>query len=836
MRATLSGYYRNLQFDQTKVAKELFDVTKQISSGQKIQYAHESPTTFVDTVRLDNEITTLTQVKNNTQSALQVSTNTDTTMNEMTKILDTMKVKLINAANETNTQESLNSIAAELRGLESNLIQLANTSINGNYIFSGSDIKTKPIDANGVYQGNAEDMTTFIGSGVEQTFNINGQDLFLGEENSIQRKITLNVPLVNQTKLYPDVMIDPNIPRSTAEEEYITGRHTIRDLMGDTDEIVNDLDPQHHFYIQGTNHEGISFKETISMRDDETIDGLLSRIGQAFGNLSNSQLVNVTLNKNGQIEIEDNRPGSSKLDFHMVANSHIKIPLDPSTDANGAALDLEELNTNNTHVKSFIKSDFTEFVSNIGQRQDIYDADNFELSGDFLTQDGQKATGATLLSDVLRSDVLSISFGGVDSTTPAPGVPVAPAFYNITPTSTMQDLVNAIDATYDANPVGTGDISVSIKDGKISFSRVNQTSPDIDIQLESHNVANGVFGNAATLVDGLPSDASVAFDESQFIKEANKLLGNVSQIVKSDNTYATLGTKLYDVASGTDLNGQVLSFEGIDVNGTAFQATINLSTAGSSFTYNGAGPYAIFNMGNQGPVTAANPQFAVPANDMTYKQLTDVMNMVITGNVPASLANVNGATGVADDYNAAVTNAEQIAVTNLSHDGKIVFEQRGTTLTQATFSLSDANASDLTANASVLTFQSNNALEISDPKTNFFKQIDEIISSIEAGRIRADGTLDDPRNVGVQNSIQAIDDLSDHIYNQHSVAGVQSQTLQVTSDRTDMLIITTQTLRSETIDVDFAEASLQLKQLELNYQAMLSTVSRISQLSLVNYL
>ena len=50
MRATLSGYYRNLQFDQTKTAKELFDVTKQISSGQKIQYAYEDTSTFIDAV------------------------------------------------------------------------------------------------------------------------------------------------------------------------------------------------------------------------------------------------------------------------------------------------------------------------------------------------------------------------------------------------------------------------------------------------------------------------------------------------------------------------------------------------------------------------------------------------------------------------------------------------------------------------------------------------------------------------------------------------------------------------------------------------------------------
>ncbi len=839
MRATLNGYYRNLQFDQTKTAKELFDVSKQISSGQKIQYAYESPTTFIDTVRLDNEVTTLTQVKKTSQNALQVSTNTDSTMNEMTKILDTMKVKLINAANETNTQESLNAIARELRGLEKNLVQLANTSIDGNYIFSGSEIKTKPIDANGVYQGNDEDMKAFIGSGVEQTFNINGQDLFLGDENDTERKITLNVPLFNQTKLYPDVMIDENISRNTAEEEYITDRHTIRDLMGDTDEIINDVDFQHHFYIQGTNHDGVSFKEVVSMRDDETVDGLLSRIGQAFGNLPNSQLVTVEINHDGQIEILDNRAGSSKLDFHMVAN----------TDIAGPATDIEQLNTNQTPVKSFIKSDYTEFVSNIGQRQDMYDPDFFELSADFITQDGKKATGATLLSDVLRSDVQSIAFGGFDSTTPAPGVAVAPAFFDVTPSSTMQDLMNAIDATYDANPVGSGDMVVSMKEGKIVVGRVHLTAPDLNIQLESHNVVGGVLGNAATLVDGLPSDASVAFDESQFKKEANKLLGNVSQIVKSDNSYADLNTRLYEVADTTGatvLDGKQLSFEGIDINGNAFVASINLLDAGSTFTYNGT-DYNIFNMGlpdpvdptKPAPITTTNPQTPVAANDMTYKQLTDVMNMVLTANLPAAAPGaVNAATGVADAYNTAIDSAEVRATTTLTHDGKIVFSESNKTLTQASFKLSDSNASSLApgTEASILTFQSNNALEISDPKTNFFKQIDEIISSIEAGRLRADGNLDDPRNVGVQNSIQAIDDLSEHLFNQHSIAGVQSQTLQVTKDRTDLLIITTETLRAETIDVDFAEASLQLKQLELNYQAMLSTVSRISQLSLVNYL
>jgi flagellar hook-associated protein 3 FlgL len=51
-----------------------------------------------------------------------------------------------------------------------------------------------------------------------------------------------------------------------------------------------------------------------------------------------------------------------------------------------------------------------------------------------------------------------------------------------------------------------------------------------------------------------------------------------------------------------------------------------------------------------------------------------------------------------------------------------------------------------------------------------------------------------------------------------------------------MLEISSKSLRSSIIDTDLAEASLSLAQLNTNYQAMLSTVSKISKLSLVNYL
>jgi flagellar hook-associated protein 3 FlgL len=216
---------------------------------------------------------------------------------------------------------------------------------------------------------------------------------------------------------------------------------------------------------------------------------------------------------------------------------------------------------------------------------------------------------------------------------------------------------------------------------------------------------------------------------------------------------------------------------------------------------------------------------------MTYRELMDVINMVVTHNLPQ---NTNSST----DYDNAIIASNVKGKTQLDSSGKIMFDDLtpNITSTQASISMYDANSSDFTKDASIATFNSNNALTIRDPKTDFFSQLDEAISAVEKNRHRADGNAVDPRNLGVQNGIQIIDDLNDHVSRMQTQAGAQSQSLDAASQRSELLLLNTQILRSEVLDTDVAEASMRLQQLSLNYQAMYSSISRISQLSLVNYL
>jgi flagellar hook-associated protein 3 FlgL len=698
VRVTTSSFYNNIYGENNKINQKLFDVNQQISSGQKIQYAYEDPGVSIDSLRLNDEITTLTQVKTSAQSAYKTSTQTDTTIGEITKTLDSMKVKLLNSANSVNSDTSLQAIAKELRGLQSHLLSLANTSIGGQYLFSGTATAQKPIDANGVYQGNSQNLEAFLGSGAKQKYNISGAQLFLGQETQINRNITTNVPQLSLTQQYPDIMQDPSMARNSGTPAYISPTSTIRDLMGDTDNITTNDTWQAHFYVQGTKTDGTSFKQRIDLNTTDTVDNLLQKISNVYG----ANQVNVSMNANGQIEIQDKRSGSSKLDFQMVG----------AVDFTGAA---------------------AATVNNI---------DALQLG----TADFQNVVGPTATPNLLY-----------------------------------------------------------VKE----FTKSGFTTPT--------GIPNTIEG--------------INYDRTNFTQSGAQLSSNVSQIVKSDNSFAIPSTKLLDVASPATLNTQQLTVSGKTITGAAYTMQIDLKTAGSTFSLDGGTTnYTIFDTNT--------PRAAVNADTMTYQQLMDVVNMATTNSLPAA------APGTAANYDAAITTANTLGSTALDASGKIVFKDKTAPVTKAQMSIYDSSSSNFTGASaatgiagSILNFNANNALSISDPKTDFFATIEETIKSVEERKTRADGTsTSDPRNIGIQNSIQKIDDLNNHVMRLQTEAGSYSQVLQASSDRTDMLIISTKTLQSSVMDTDVAQATLEMTQLTNNYQAMLSGISKISKLSLVNYL
>lgn len=707
MRVTAASYFNNIYGENNKLNRQLFDVNKQISSGLKIQYSHENPGVFIDTLRLDDEIATLQQTKSSAQNAYKFSTQTDTSIGDIVKTLESMKVKLVNAASDTNSQNSLDALTKELRGLKNHIQTLSNTSINGQYLFAGTATGEMPIDANGNYQGNNKDIHAFLGSGIKQAYNISGSELFLGEQSKINRTITTNIEQLNLTKLYPIDLSNGSAVQT--QKSYIKTTDTIRDLMGDTDnDSTNTPGKLSHFYIQGTRSNGDSFKQKIDLEMTSKIDDLLAKISTSYGN----NQVNVTLNSRGQIEVSDKLSGSSKLDFHLVGAVDFGITGIDNADV----INLNQLETVNASAK-------------------------FD---DILSKNKTMYVKEFIKSGLTTSD----------------------------PTMTIQGL---------------------------------------------------------------------NYDNFYFDNKGATLSSNVSQIIRGTNEFATGSTKLVDV-SGSNLNsGGSLALKGKNIYGATYDITITLNTP-STFTDNVSGnTYNIYGAAYNDLNTNGIKEIGegLPSNEkeMTYQQLMDITNMALTGSLPTVPNPGNDPL----DYDAAIANANALGKVSLSIDGKLSFNDYIHPVTTATLSLSDTTTnsffSNVTSLGNAFTFQANNAITIRDAKTNIFSQIEEMIKSVETGKKYADGTSNsDQRNLGVNNSIQMMDDLMDHVSRLQAQAGSNSQVLNNTVSRNDLLIISTKTLRSDVIDTDIAEATLKMQQLSLNYQALLSNISKVSKLSLVNYL
>jgi flagellar hook-associated protein 3 FlgL len=668
MRVSFNSAYDRFLVNNSNTQEGLNEISKQLSSGKKIQFGHESPSVFIDTLRLENEITTFNQTKDTSNKAKMFSDNTDSVLNEFGTNLDTFKTKLLAAANNIQSNESNEALVKDLKAIREHLLNLANTSINGQFIFSGSAISKKPVNSDGSYNGNSESLNAKVGSQVELSYNLDGNSLLFGKDIGFQKTLTTNVKHYNLNELYPQVMQGLQDTNNLSKEVFIKGSNTIRDLVGDNDQNTTNQSST-FFYVRGTKTDGTTFKEKFSLSQSDTLDSLTQKIEAIYGNSATNSLVNVKLNEWGQIEITDKTNGRNLIDFHMVA----------ATDLSGAS---------NADVNDISK-----------------------LSG-LTVQDAIDASGGSLKN---YNGVLITSF---------------------------------------------------IKSGSDALN-----------------------------LDGTKDNVGTSYDKVLFSKNASYLKSNVSQVTISGNNFASSQTKISEVAG--DLTGKSTSFSysGKDITGANLTGTINLST-----------------------LTGDTPNKSI--NEVTYQQL---MN-----EIAKAVSKTND-----------ITEARKKVDVYLDEKGKInIRDLTNSNTTKMDFSLYDTSTDSFGSNLnSTLTFHANNALTVDEPSSNFFAQLDEAIKSVNLMLYRADG--DEPqagRSAGVQNAITSIEHLMKHVENVHTKVGTQSRGLEYSIQRQETLIVNAKTLQSDVLDTDVAETNLKLQQLSLNYQAMMSTIVRVNQLSLMNYM
>lgn len=769
---------QNLLNYQSSAAKN-YDSIEKLSAHMKITKPYEDVGIYVDATRLDYEATTLEQIKEATTKASEFAKNTDQTLNDFADTLDSFKVKLIQAANSgEHSTTSRVAIANDLKAMRDQLVSISNTAINGQYLFSGTAVDTKPISSDGTYNGNGNNIEVLAGSNLTVPFNIPGEGLFLGRDNDYAKQVTTNITLINKHEELNPQTVNEEYMRLTDEiykfigTDYRTSAKIAADgKMNYTTDFTRDKVatlPPTVFFMQGQRPSGESFSTKFELSADAKVSDLLEQMGRAMGNTDTNKVVEVSINKDAQIQMTNLQNGNEMMSFSIFG-----LTAQTGTAAQNTLWDTDTIKKEtslekikkavadgNVHLTSFIGSpNYVSPDDGIATATD-YDKVNFANKGatvqnntsQIVRKDNSFATNNTRLSEV--AGLSSGQIGAVGGGNPnAAGTKLAEADNLILDVTAKNG--NRYKATIDFNGTQVTD----------PVTKAVTTYPTIMIQKKP--IAD------PTKADYIGNFYKTFWNE-QLVPNANppRQIGNQAKMVETDDlSFKEINDMLTILA-----NGDLDKMQGKDDRNPNTQQGLNDAYAAFEETFLQASVSVESTMDHRGLITVKD-------------KTTSATNIKI-----AMYQDHGG-----EDYPADVGTAN-------------------------------------TKSASVLSFNKNDAVTIDRPSIDLFADLDDMIEAVFNGDFYGNANGVNPRTSGVQGAIKRLDHIMDHVNKIHAIAGTNSRHITDTNERATTLYLNVAKVKSSVIDADYGELAMQFQNNLLAYQAMLQATSKINQISLLNYM
>ena len=144
---------------------------EELSSGKTILEPSDNPYGAGQIIDLQSQLDGLSSYASATQDGISWTNTAASALSSVNNVVARVRELLVQAANGTNNQGDLNTIAQEVEQLTESVKQDANTQYAGQYVFAGTATTTAPYQqgANDEYHGNNESVSRAIGPGATVT-------------------------------------------------------------------------------------------------------------------------------------------------------------------------------------------------------------------------------------------------------------------------------------------------------------------------------------------------------------------------------------------------------------------------------------------------------------------------------------------------------------------------------------------------------------------------------------------------------------------------------------------------------------------------------------------
>jgi flagellar hook-associated protein 3 FlgL len=199
------------------LSSELSHVVEQMATGKSILLPSDDPIAATRITQLNRQQSAIDQYQSNIDSASAGMSQQESILDGVNNNLLAIRDDLLEAANGTNTADSLASLGQDIQSMTEAMVSALNyQDEDGHYVFGGTVNDQPPIvavddDGDGVtdsytYQGNSDHRQTTVSNGVEVDTNVAVSDFF-GDSLDVLNTLT------SLSKELQDPSVDPADPQ-----------------------------------------------------------------------------------------------------------------------------------------------------------------------------------------------------------------------------------------------------------------------------------------------------------------------------------------------------------------------------------------------------------------------------------------------------------------------------------------------------------------------------------------------------------------------------------------------------------------------------------------------
>lgn len=179
--------------DLSRIQNRVSTANKQITSGYRVNQASDDPGAISSIISFQGQIDHLTQTQTNLSRAKAQNETADSALQSATTIIDQLTSIASQGASDTTTSNTRANLADQVMQFANQLVGIANTSVNGQYVFGGDDPTTAPYTfnwtagTNGVVSNSTGAATALLDDGTGSTIaaGMSASTIFDAGSNSI---------------------------------------------------------------------------------------------------------------------------------------------------------------------------------------------------------------------------------------------------------------------------------------------------------------------------------------------------------------------------------------------------------------------------------------------------------------------------------------------------------------------------------------------------------------------------------------------------------------------------------------------------------------------------